>query len=104
MVWDLRGALLKKEEFESARLMDFEFRLRARTFRLMGEALDPGGSAPAEVVQLITRSDDQGAIAALAEIFPDRAAEIPALFERCSKEARRQLIREHGDPTPHRLL
>jgi hypothetical protein len=30
MVFDLRGVLFKKEEIESARLMDFEFRLRPR--------------------------------------------------------------------------
>src|SRR3546814_8238077 len=35
MAWDLRRALLKKVEFESARLHDFEFRERARTMKLL---------------------------------------------------------------------
>src|SRR3546814_10695286 len=35
MAWDLRRALLKKGEFESARLIDFEFRERARTMKLI---------------------------------------------------------------------
>ena len=30
MVWDFGKAMRKKEEFESARLIDFEFRQRAR--------------------------------------------------------------------------
>ena len=40
MAWDLRGALLKKEERETARLMDFEFRLRARTMRILAARLN----------------------------------------------------------------
>ncbi|WP_241212717.1 hypothetical protein [Sphingomonas sp. ABOLG] len=35
MAFDLRAALLKKAEVETARLVDFEFRLRARTMRLL---------------------------------------------------------------------
>ena len=46
MVFDLRGALLKKEEAESARLMDFEFRLRARTMRLLAARI---GLLPADL-------------------------------------------------------
>jgi hypothetical protein len=34
MVWDLGKAMQKKEEFESARLMDFEFRQYVRAARL----------------------------------------------------------------------
>ena len=104
MVWDLRAALLKKGEMESARLMDFDFRLRARTFRLLGEAIDPNGEGAVEAVKLIAKSDDKGALAALANLFPTHEAELPALYERCGREARKQLIAERGDPTPHRLL
>lgn len=39
MAFDLRSALLRKQEFESARLDDFEFRLRARTMRLIAARL-----------------------------------------------------------------
>jgi hypothetical protein len=34
MAWDLRAALLRKEEFESARLTDFDFREMVRAMRL----------------------------------------------------------------------
>jgi len=33
MAFDLRGALIRKAEYETAKLLDFEFRLRARTAR-----------------------------------------------------------------------
>ena len=45
MAWDLRRALLKKEEFESARLMNFEFRQRARATRLLARELGLGDEA-----------------------------------------------------------
>ena len=41
MAWNLRAALLKKEEFESARLAEFDYRWGARTMRLLAAALDP---------------------------------------------------------------
>jgi hypothetical protein len=101
MVWDLRGALLKKEERESARLMDFEFRLRARTWRLVAEAL---GDDANEVARLTAQLDDDGIAAQLATHHPDQAAELPALIQRCAAEARQALIAEIGDPSPYRLL
>ena len=36
MAWDLRAAMLKKQEVESARLAEFDYRWRARTMRLLG--------------------------------------------------------------------
>ena len=42
MVFDLGKAMRKKEEFESARLMDFDFRQRVRATRLMARALGTG--------------------------------------------------------------
>jgi hypothetical protein len=92
MVWDLRTALLKKAEVESARLDDFEFRLRARTMRLIAAAMnrDPG-----ELVALIATDSDEAIL-----------ADDPSLAEHyapCRAEARRQLIAELGDPTPHKL-
>lgn len=55
MVWDLRAALLKKEEFETARLIDFEFRLRVRIFRLLAAPVNvPEDSL---VQQIVTRAD-----------------------------------------------
>lgn len=100
MAFDLRAALLRKEEVESARLMDFEFRQRARTFRLLAEALGVGGD---ELVSEIALSDDAGILDRLvAERRLDRA-ELGASYARCRAEAYRQLVGELGDPTPHRL-
>ncbi|NIJ18946.1 hypothetical protein FHS95_000615 [Sphingomonas naasensis] len=91
MVFDLRGALLKKAEVESARLDDFEFRLRARTFRLLAErhALDPEPL----VGEIATDPDD--AILARHPALHGAYAECRALA--------RQLIDERGDPTPYKL-
>jgi hypothetical protein len=101
MVWDLRGALLKKEERESARLADFEFRHRARTFKLIAERLE---TDPAPIVALIARMDDEAAVREVALRHPEAADRMDALYQECRAEARRQLIRERGDPSPYRLL
>jgi hypothetical protein len=92
MVWDLRGALLKKAEVESARLNDFEFRLRARTMRLLAEKI---GLDTATLTTRIAVESDQAILAASPELAAD--------FDACRAEARRQLIEERGDPTPHKL-
>lgn len=97
MVWDLGRAMRKKEEFESARLMDFEYRLRASTMRLLGEALGLDGSSYARESAL--KSDE--AILDLIAIDSGRPREGIAIEHgRCALEARAQLI---GDPTPYRL-
>jgi hypothetical protein len=100
MPWDLRGSLLKKEERESARLADFEFKLRARTFRILAESL---AVQPTEIVGLIADGDDAAVLKALAARFPDRMAGLEADYGRCRSESRKQLIAEEGDPSPHRL-
>lgn len=100
MVWDLRGALLKKQENETARLADFAFRHRVRTMRLLAAAL--GRDADAFARAVVHRTD----VAILADLASDDAAD-PAALDRlyleCQAEARRQLIDERGDPAPHRL-
>lgn len=93
MVFDLRGALLKKAEVESARLDDFEFRLRARTMRLLAPLL--GVEADALVARIAVEPDD-----AILASLPEPAA---AWYEDARTEARRQLIEERGDPTPYKL-
>lgn len=99
MVWDLRGALLKKEERESARLAEFEFRLRVRTFKLLAQALE---MEPNALTRLAARMDDNAAIAELSTRFPN--LEVSKLFQDCRSKARAQLIAERGNPAPYRLL
>ena len=94
MVWDLRGALLKKQEVESARLADFEFRLRARTMRLLAPLV---GMTPEELVPRIALEDDE---AILRGLPGDGAHEA---YDRCRAAARAELIEELGDPSPYRL-
>lgn len=75
MVSDLRGALLKKQGSRPARLANFEFRLPARTMRLLEEAF---------------RLDDR-------RVFDGKA------HEEARAEARRRVIDELVGPAPHRL-
>jgi hypothetical protein len=100
MAWDLRGSLLKKEERESARLAAFEFKLRARSFARLAEALE---APSAEIVPLVAGGDDASVLRELAQRFPDRSATLEALYLRCRAEARARLVAEEGDPAPHRL-
>ena len=100
MVWDLGRAMRKKEEFESARLMDFEYRLRARTMRLLAQALDLDERRYARETALIS---DEAVVAMMADESDRDVAMIAAEHARCRAEARLQLIGERGDPTPYRL-
>jgi hypothetical protein len=96
MVFDLRAALLKKEEVESARLMDFEFRLRARTMRLLAARL---GMEEAALLRQVALKDDVAILAELTPAHPD----VTVWFREAQHEARRELIAERGDPTPYKL-
>ena len=98
MAFDLRRALLKKAEHESARLLDFEFRQRARTFRLLAARL---GLDPEKLVAMIAREGDEAILRSLAQ---GGSARVQQNYEECRREARAQLIEERGDPSPHRLL
>ena len=90
----------KKEEFESARLMDFEFRQRARATRLLARSC--GMDEAALVAEIATRTE-QAVIALVADRSGDTEEAVAARYAMCSAEARRQLIAERGDPTPYRL-
>jgi hypothetical protein len=81
MVWDLRAALLRKEEAESARLQDFAFRLRVRTFRLLGERID--GLAGAAIADNLATASEERLIAIVLEADPtmDRATLDPMLAQ-----------------------
>ena len=100
MVFDLRRALLRKEEIESARLMDFAFRLRARTMRLLATEL---GLDPDELVTRIAVQDDDAILAGLEAEVDLPLETLRGAFERCQANSRAQLVAECGDPTPHRL-
>lgn len=100
MVFDLRRALLSKEEKESSRLMDFEFRQRARSFRLIAEALGLSGD---ELVRQIALSGDEAILDRLVTERGIARTELGEIYARCRAEAYRELVEELGDPTPHRL-
>lgn len=100
MVFDLRRALLAKEEKDSARLMDFGFRHRARTFRLLAAGLGIDAGA---LVREIALHDDPAILDALANDLPMSRDDLGHHYARCRADAHRQLVAELGDPTPHRL-
>ena len=100
MVFDPGEAMHKKEECESARLMDVEFRQRARATRLLAQAL---GLEEAALVQEIARPAEAGLIDRAASTAGRMPDDVAAEYARCSGIARQQLIEERGDPTPHRL-
>lgn len=90
----------KKEEFESARLMDFEYRLRARAMRLLAERLGLDGGRYARETAL---NSDDVLTTAMAEIANRPLDQVRAEHARCIAEARNKLIGERGDPAPYRL-
>jgi hypothetical protein len=100
MVWDLGKAMQKKEEFESARLMDFEFRQRARATRLLARSL--GLSEDDLVGEIALRSED-GVLDLVAAQTSQPKQAVATIYAKCLGEARQQLIAERGDPTPYRL-
>lgn len=103
MAWDLRAALLKKGEIESARLDDFEFRVRARTMRLFADRIGYGVSGDLLCGRIAAESDE-AILAALAVQFPDIGERVLLEAYVASRDAARAvLISERGDPTPHRL-
>ena len=100
MVWDLRRALLAKEEFESARLMDFDFRQKIRAMRLLAAEIGTDENA---LAARAAEAPTDTVLAEAAQMSGREAAEIAALYAQCLTEARRLLVGERGDPTPHRL-
>jgi hypothetical protein len=97
MAFDLRAALLKKAEVETARLVDFEFRLRARTMRVLAAQIGEDADA---LVGRIVHADDA---AILDGLETARGLALGADYRRSLAEARAQLIDEVGDPSPYRL-
>lgn len=99
-MFDLRGALLKKGEIEGARLADFAFRLRARTFRGMAARI---GLDPVEVAGWTAEGDDAAILERLAQASGKGAEPLYRLYLECEAAARTELISEIGDPSPYRL-
>lgn len=100
MVWDLRTALLRKEEFESARLTDCEFRAMIRAMRLTAAALDV---AAGPLLGELAEHGEPAALAWLAGEADRDIAVVDDLYSKSRAEARRQFIAERGDPSPVRL-
>jgi hypothetical protein len=100
MVWDLQGALLKKQEIETARLLDFEFRQRARAMKLLADAL---GVDVEELVRSIVLTDDETILRRLANQTGLDEADIERRFQESRHQARLQLIAQLGDPRPYPL-
>lgn len=100
MVWDLGKAMQKKEEFESARLLDFEFRLRVRATRLLARAC---GLDETVWVREVAARDTAGIIDRMASATGKDREDLLAEYQRGAAVARQQIIAERGDPTPHRL-
>jgi hypothetical protein len=98
--FDLGLAMRRKEEFESARLMDFEFRLRARAARLLASSLGVDQAAASSLVASVPETEVLARLALLASASVDV---IRPEYQRCIANARIQLVAERGDPTPHRL-
>ena len=108
MTFDLQGALMRKQEYECARLDAFEFRHRALTVRLVAERLradghdvpDPDAAARAMVYV--------GEDAVLEQLYtPVRdhlsRARYRVLCAQARQTASDRLKRIWGDPTPHAL-
>lgn len=100
MVWDLGKAMRKKEEFESARLIDFEFHQRTRAIRLMLAAL---GREEAGLVADLAVLPEPALIVKIAGLGGIPKDEAIRHYQACLGQARQQLIAERGDPSPVRL-
>ena len=100
MVFDLGRAMRKKEEFESARLMDFEFRRRARATRMLVQSL---GLEEAVANELVATQSEEAATARLASLTQTPLDTVQDDYARCIRRAHAALVEERGDPTPYRM-
>jgi hypothetical protein len=100
MVWDFGLAMRKKEEFESERLMNFEFLQRVRATRLFARKI---GLNEASLVGEIAVQGSDDLLDWVAKSTSRSRDDISTVYEQCLGEARQQLIAERGDPAPNRL-
>lgn len=97
MTFDLGKALLRKEEYESARLTEFEFAEMVRALKALTTGLD------AAVEPVLGVLAEQGLQPALQHLANHAGRDVEADYLRCRAEARARLIEERGDPSPIRL-
>ena len=97
MVFDLGKALLRKEEYESARLTEFEFAEMVRALKALAKELG------APVAPMLSILAEQGLQRTLAHLSDHAGHTVETDYLRCRAEARTKLIEERGDPTPIRL-
>ncbi len=109
MASDMHAVLVRKQEFECARLDDFLFRQRARAIRLVaewarGKAADPDAIDPLALAASIVTESDEDLVVRIADLSGtlDRRR-VERNHRRAREEAWRQLVAELGDPTPRSL-
>ena len=100
MTWDLAKALHKKAEVESARLQEFNFRLRARTIALV---VSQNGLDPAALVAELAVLPDAEMLASLCRHTGQTKADALRQHEAAAVAARQQLLAEYGAPSPQRM-
>jgi hypothetical protein len=100
MNFDLRSAIIKRSEWETARAADFDFRHRARTIGRVAAALGCDAEA---WVPLVAELDDAALCSRLAEAAARTLADVTRLHARESAAVRSELVAELGDPTPTTL-
>jgi hypothetical protein len=97
MTFDLGKALLRKEEYESARLTEFEFAEMVRALKALAAEL----GVPVE--PLLGILAERGLDAGLAHLSEQAGRAVESDYLRCRAHARAKLIEERGDPSPVRL-
>ena len=101
MVFDLRAMLLRKGEFESARLDDFEFRQRVRAVRMFAMRREVEA---APLIAQIALGDDARLLGRLLEGLSEGEADaLTRDWFAARADAYRELVEELGDPTPIRM-
>ena len=92
--------LHRKGEFETARLDDFAFRLRARTMRDLAQRLNRD---PAAMAALVSSAPDATILDDLAKELNMERGALDAEYRLARSRVETALRAELGDPTPVRL-
>lgn len=99
-MFDLGLAMRKKEEFETARLLDFDFRRRARATRMLADWLALDNATAAHVMASVPESEVPERLATLTGVD---VAVVRDRYAACIAQAHAALLIERGDPAPHRM-